>query len=96
MSVYVWLLLHFCSISNSLMSEDTNMKFACGQIGSGFCPWKILVHKLPVLENWPVIHYLNRVLCETDNEITKEKDQINLMYTLSSYYIKHSLVGGVS
>lgn len=36
------------------------MKSACGQIGSGFCPWKILAHKLVALENWPVVHYLNR------------------------------------
>lgn len=36
------------------------MKSACGQMGSGFCPWKILVHELVALENWPVIHCLNR------------------------------------
>ena len=78
------------------MSEDTNMKFACGQIGSGFCAWKILVHKLLLLENWPVICYLNKVPFETDNEITKEKDQMNLMYALSSNCIKCLLGWGVS
>lgn len=43
-----------------MMSEDTDMKFACGQIRSEVGPWKILVHKLLALENWPVIHYLSR------------------------------------
>lgn len=48
-------------ISSAMTSEDT--KFACGRIRSGFCPWKILVHKLLALENWPVMHYLNSGPC---------------------------------
>lgn len=77
------------------MAEDT-WSLLVVKLEVDFCPWKILVHKLPVLENWPVIHYLNRVPCETDNETAKEKDQVNLMYTLSSNCIKCFFSWGVS
>lgn len=74
------------------MSETTKMKVACGQIGSGFCPWKILVHRQLELENWPVIDYLSRVPQETDNEIAGEKDQVNLIRLYLNVHLLGELV----
>lgn len=79
-----------------MMSENTKMKFACGQIGSGFCPWKILVHQLLALENWPMIHYLKKEPHVKHNEIAKEQDQMNFIRLYLNAHLFGELVETVS